>query len=182
MQFPQHLLVAAWRLGMMLGLVRLRPPVGWHANAERIGDGLFQQAVEFCLVHDDVSLAARGWPHAICLKKRRSPGEVAIAALQIPVIGPSHPESENSINGLGGYSLNRNLSVTGCIRVFPQLRRGNMRSVGLAALLLAVLFLLFPFYRQWVPHIRISTEDSRLLGGLLLAVGGLTLAVFRRRA
>ncbi|MDF2982182.1 MAG: hypothetical protein K0Q69_1954 [Devosia sp.] len=57
-----------------------------------------------------------------------------------------------------------------------------MRSVGLAALLLAILFLLFPFYRQWVPHIRISTEDSRLLGGLLLAVGALTLVVFRRRA
>lgn len=57
-----------------------------------------------------------------------------------------------------------------------------MRSVGLAALLLAVLFLLFPFYRQWLPHIRITTEDSRLLGGLLLAVGALTLAVFRRRA
>jgi hypothetical protein len=57
-----------------------------------------------------------------------------------------------------------------------------MRSVGLAVLLLAILFLLFPFYRQWVPHIRISTEDSRLLGGLLLAVGALTLVVFRRRA
>lgn len=57
-----------------------------------------------------------------------------------------------------------------------------MRSVGLAALLLAVLFLLYPFYRQWLPHIRITTEDSRLLGGLLLAVGALTLAVFRHRA
>ena len=57
-----------------------------------------------------------------------------------------------------------------------------MRSVGLAALLLAILVLLFPFSRQWVPPIRISTEDSRLLGGLLLAVGALTLVVFRRRA
>ncbi len=57
-----------------------------------------------------------------------------------------------------------------------------MRSVGLAALLFAILLLLFPFYRQWVPHIRITTEDSRLLGGLLLAVGALTLAVFRHRA
>jgi|GEM_PF-2725803 len=57
-----------------------------------------------------------------------------------------------------------------------------MRSVGLAALLVAILLLLFPFYRQWVPHIPISTGDSRLLGGLLLGAGALTLAVFRPRA
>ena len=57
-----------------------------------------------------------------------------------------------------------------------------MRSVGLAALLVAVLILLFPFYRQWVPHIPLSTGDSRLLGGLLLAVGAVTLAIFRNRA
>lgn len=56
-----------------------------------------------------------------------------------------------------------------------------MRSVGLAALMLAILILLFPFYRQWVPHIRFSTEDTRLFGGLLLALGALTLAVFRAR-
>lgn len=56
-----------------------------------------------------------------------------------------------------------------------------MRSIGLAAILLAVLILLFPFYRHWLPYIRITTEDSRLLGGLLLAVGALTLAVFRNR-
>ncbi|ODT17064.1 MAG: hypothetical protein ABS35_26705 [Kaistia sp. SCN 65-12] len=59
MQFTQQLLVAARRLGMLLDLVRLRAPVNRHANAERIGDGLFQKAVEFCLVHGDVSLAAR---------------------------------------------------------------------------------------------------------------------------
>lgn len=56
-----------------------------------------------------------------------------------------------------------------------------MRSIGLAAILLGVLILLFPFYRQWVPYIHITSEDSRLLGGLLLAVGALTLAVFRNR-
>ena len=55
-----------------------------------------------------------------------------------------------------------------------------MRSVGLAAILLSVLILLFPFYRQWVPHVRLSTEDGRLLGGALLAIGALTLAVFRK--
>ncbi len=57
-----------------------------------------------------------------------------------------------------------------------------MRSVGLAAILLSVLIILFPFYRQWVPYIRLSTEDARILGGCLLAVGALTLAVFRNRA
>jgi hypothetical protein len=72
---------------MMLGLFRLRPPMGWHAYAERIGDGLFQQAIEFCLVHDDVSLAAQGWPHAICRKKRRTGRGVAFSAIQILVIG-----------------------------------------------------------------------------------------------
>lgn len=56
-----------------------------------------------------------------------------------------------------------------------------MRSVGLAAILLSVMILLFPFYRQWVPHIRLSIEDSRLLGGALLAVGAVSLAVFRNR-
>lgn len=56
-----------------------------------------------------------------------------------------------------------------------------MRSVGLAVILLSVLILLFPFYRHWVPHFRLSTDDSRMLGGTLLAVGALTLAVFRNR-
>ena len=57
-----------------------------------------------------------------------------------------------------------------------------MRSVGLAAILLSVLILLFPFYRQWVPHIRLSIEDGRLLGGALLAIGALTLTVFRNQS
>ncbi|HEV2517893.1 MAG TPA: hypothetical protein VGV07_21760 [Devosia sp.] len=57
-----------------------------------------------------------------------------------------------------------------------------MRSVGLAALLVAILILLFPYYRQWVPYIRLSVGDSRLLGSLFLALGALTLAVFRPRA
>ena len=57
-----------------------------------------------------------------------------------------------------------------------------MRSVGLAAILLSVLILLFPFYRHWVPYIRLATDDSRILGGALLAVGALTLVVFRNRS
>lgn len=54
-----------------------------------------------------------------------------------------------------------------------------MRAIGLAALLLSVLIFLFPWYHQWVPLIHISSQDSRILGGLLLAVGAITLAVHR---
>lgn len=57
-----------------------------------------------------------------------------------------------------------------------------MRSVGLAAILLSVLLFLFPWYREWIPFIRFSAEDTRLLGGLVLAVGALTLVVYRDRA
>lgn len=65
--------------------------------------------------------------------------------------------------------------------VFPHRSgEGKMRSVGLAALLLSVLIFLFPWYDHWVPFMTISANDSRLLGGLLLAVGALTLAVYRR--
>ena len=56
-----------------------------------------------------------------------------------------------------------------------------MRSVGLAAILLSVLIFLFPWYHHWVPFIRLSTGDSRLFGGLMLAVGALTLFVYRNR-
>ena len=56
-----------------------------------------------------------------------------------------------------------------------------MRSVGLLALLLSVLFFLFPFYREWVPFIVIGTSDSRLVSGVLLAVGALSLAIYSRQ-
>ena len=52
-----------------------------------------------------------------------------------------------------------------------------MRAVGLAALLLSVLFFLFPFYHTYVSFLRLSVGETRLLGGLLLAVGALTLAI-----
>jgi hypothetical protein len=54
-----------------------------------------------------------------------------------------------------------------------------MRAVGLAAILLGVLVFLFPYYREWVPFISFRSNDSMLFGGLLVAVGGLTLAVYR---
>lgn len=56
-----------------------------------------------------------------------------------------------------------------------------MRAIGLAALLLSVLVFLYPWYRQWVPVLDISNNDTRIVGGLLLAVGALTLAIHRRR-
>ncbi|MDB5538831.1 MAG: hypothetical protein JWQ89_558 [Devosia sp.] len=54
-----------------------------------------------------------------------------------------------------------------------------MRSVGLGAILLSVLVFLFPWYGDWLPFISLSTSDSRIVGGLLLAVGALTLAIHR---
>ena len=55
-----------------------------------------------------------------------------------------------------------------------------MRAVGLAALLLSVLFFLFPFYHSYVPFLRLGVGETRLLGGLLLAVGALTLDIYGR--
>ena len=56
-----------------------------------------------------------------------------------------------------------------------------MRAIGLTALLLSVLIFLFPFYHIYVPFIRLRLEDTRILGGLLLAVGALTLAIYARQ-
>ena len=56
-----------------------------------------------------------------------------------------------------------------------------MRSIGLAALLLSVLVFLYPWYRHWAPVLDISNNDTRIVGGLLLAVGALTLAIHSRR-
>ncbi len=56
-----------------------------------------------------------------------------------------------------------------------------MRSVGLVALLLSALFFLFPQYREWVPFIAMGINESRIVGGLLLAVGALSLAVYSRQ-
>lgn len=55
-----------------------------------------------------------------------------------------------------------------------------MRSVGLAAILLSVLVFLFPWYGDWVPVIAMSTGETRIIGGLLIAVGAITLAIYGR--
>lgn len=57
-----------------------------------------------------------------------------------------------------------------------------MRAVGLIALLLgAVTFLYpeFPGLHRFVPMVSLGKSDSMLLGGLLIAVGALTLAIFQ---
>ncbi len=54
-----------------------------------------------------------------------------------------------------------------------------MRSVGLAFILVGVLVFLFPFYGEWVPVISFTPSESQLFGGLLVAVGALTLAIHR---
>jgi hypothetical protein len=57
----------------------------------------------------------------------------------------------------------------------------KMRAVALAFLLFGTLFFLFPLYDDWVRWIRISSDDSRLIGGLMVACGALALAIQHRR-
>lgn len=54
-----------------------------------------------------------------------------------------------------------------------------MRAVGLAVILLGVLTLVYPYYEEWVPFITLRTSDAYIFGGLLIALGGLTLAIYR---
>ena len=54
-----------------------------------------------------------------------------------------------------------------------------MRAVGLTALLFGALAFLFPYYHELVPFIRLEQTDRMLVGGLLTAVGALTLAIYR---
>ena len=55
-----------------------------------------------------------------------------------------------------------------------------MRAIGLAALLLGALALVYPIWDQWVPMLRLAAPDAQSLGGLLVAVGALTLAIHRQ--
>lgn len=55
-----------------------------------------------------------------------------------------------------------------------------MRATGLAAILLGVLVMLFPYYEEWVPVLALSARDSMLIGALLIVVGGLCVALDRR--
>lgn len=57
-----------------------------------------------------------------------------------------------------------------------------MRAVGLGVLLLGALAFLYPEFpelHRFVPMISLNKSDSIVLGGLLVAVGALTLAIYR---
>lgn len=57
-----------------------------------------------------------------------------------------------------------------------------MRAVGLIALLLGAMSFLYPSFpelHRYVPAVEMGRQDAMLLGGLLVAVGALTLAIFR---
>lgn len=56
-----------------------------------------------------------------------------------------------------------------------------MKAVGLTFLLVGALAFLFPYYDQFVSGLTLTGDQSRLIGGLCVAVGALTLAVFRQR-
>lgn len=55
-----------------------------------------------------------------------------------------------------------------------------MRATGLCALLAGVIFMLLPFYTHQIPFVRFSAEDGRLVGGLLVALGAIALALSRQ--
>jgi hypothetical protein len=57
-----------------------------------------------------------------------------------------------------------------------------MRTIGLIALLLGALAFLYPSFpelHRFVPMLNLDKSQSMLLGGLLVAVGALTLAIYR---
>lgn len=57
-----------------------------------------------------------------------------------------------------------------------------MRAIGLGALLLGALAFLYPQFpelHRFVPMIHLAKNDSMLVGGLLVAVGALAMAIFR---
>ena len=55
-----------------------------------------------------------------------------------------------------------------------------MRVTGLVSLLAGAMFMLLPFYAHLVPFVRFTVSDGRLVGGLLIALGAIALAISRR--
>jgi hypothetical protein len=55
-----------------------------------------------------------------------------------------------------------------------------MRVTGLCALLVGVIFMLLPFYTHQLPFVSFSADDGRLVGGLLVALGAIALAISRQ--
>ena len=65
MQLPHHVLVTPGRLSLVPNLTGGRALMSWKPHAEGVRDSLFQQAIEFCFMHDDVSVVARDYPPRI---------------------------------------------------------------------------------------------------------------------
>jgi hypothetical protein len=53
------MLVTPGRLGLVPYLRSLDALMSRKPHAERVRDSLFQQSIEFCLVHDDISVVAQ---------------------------------------------------------------------------------------------------------------------------
>ena len=54
-----------------------------------------------------------------------------------------------------------------------------MRITGLSSLLVGALFMLLPYHAHRVPFVNFSADDGRLVGGLLIALGAIALAISR---
>ena len=78
MQFPHHMLVTPGRLGLMPHLTGGRALMSRKPHAEGVRDSLFQQAIEFCLVHDDVSVVARDYPPRIWRRNASAAAELLL--------------------------------------------------------------------------------------------------------
>jgi hypothetical protein len=52
-----------------------------------------------------------------------------------------------------------------------------MRVLGLATLVVGIIFMLLPAYAHYLPLLNVSADNGRLLGGLLIALGGIALAI-----
>lgn len=79
MQFPRDMLVTPGRPGLVPHLPGRRALVSRKAHAEGVRDGFFQQAIEFCFVHDDVSVVARDCPPRICRRNACLAAELLLA-------------------------------------------------------------------------------------------------------
>jgi hypothetical protein len=52
-----------------------------------------------------------------------------------------------------------------------------MRITGLITLIAGIVFLLLPAYSASIPFVHLSSDDGRLVGGLLVALGAIALGI-----
>jgi hypothetical protein len=82
----------------------------------------------------------------------------------------------------GKAGLNGFLRIAAVILLTAFVENRGMRAIGLTALLLGALAFLYPEFPQlhrFIPMISFDKSQSMMLGGLLVAVGALTLAIYR---